>query len=234
MLSAALVVSSAQAQGRWGLPAGSYQESCRDIVILEDGTYGTKLEATCDQSNGREIRSALPLPCNADIANIEGRLVCEERRGGYGRLYPPMQPRAQRLPEGSYQKSCRDIVIQDDRSYGPRLEATCGKSNGGQQRSSLPLPCNGGIANMDGRLVCEGQGAYRDNRYPSARQGPRLPEGSYQQSCKDIEIRNGPYGPELEATCGKSNGQQQRSSLRLPCRGGVGNIEGNLVCEGGR
>jgi hypothetical protein len=58
----------------WRLPAGSYQQSCRNL-----SAYQGVLSGQCTASNGAWIRSSLQwyrcVP-GADIANINGRLEC--------------------------------------------------------------------------------------------------------------------------------------------------------------
>lgn len=54
-------------------PAGSYQQTCRDI----QQHYGQSLTAECQTRDGSWIESRLDnADCRGDIANNDGRLVC--------------------------------------------------------------------------------------------------------------------------------------------------------------
>jgi hypothetical protein len=52
---------------------------------------------------------------------------------------------------GSYLQSCNNV-----RAHGDRIVATCRRADGGWQRTAIDNvgSCNGGIANMNGQLVC--------------------------------------------------------------------------------
>jgi hypothetical protein len=56
-----------------------------------------------------------------------------------------------------------------------------------------------------------------------------VPGGSYQQSCRHVHIRGGM----LRAQCTAPNGRYVHSTLALPCRGDIANINGYLRCTGG-
>lgn len=69
---------------------------------------------------------------------------------------------AQNVPPGSYLRSCTNVQTQGD-----RLVADCRRADGSWSRTALDVDrCVGGIANMDGRLTCNGndrsQGRSRD------------------------------------------------------------------------
>jgi len=58
------------------------------------------------------------------------------------------------IPGGSYQRSCRDITAVNGTLY-----ARCNDGRGGFYESQVNLrSCNRGIANVNGRLQCEGGG----------------------------------------------------------------------------
>lgn len=67
--------------GGWGqLPAGSYQQSCRDARVS-----GDTLGASCRDNRGRWNYSTLDYRrCRSDIGNADGRLVCGWNGGGGG------------------------------------------------------------------------------------------------------------------------------------------------------
>jgi hypothetical protein len=68
----------AAGQGRVPPPAGSYLESCSDAVVqYQPGRRGV-LFAFCVDRQGRRDQSSIYLPCAGNIANIDGRLRCEE------------------------------------------------------------------------------------------------------------------------------------------------------------
>ncbi len=120
---------------------------------------------------------------------------------------------AQRLPRGSYQRSCPEANF-----YRGRLTAVCKRRDGQFQQSTLADVdrCVGDIANVDGRLRCS---------YGPARP---LPGGSYQQSCGNIGLN----GNTLVATCRTMKGRMQRTSLANVdrCVGDIGNNNGQLNC----
>jgi hypothetical protein len=82
-------------------------------------------------------------------------------------------------PGGSYLQSCTNI-----RAFGDRVAANCRRADGSWQRTAINdvHSCNGGLANMNGQLVCgrgngqsygfnrrnrdfEGYGSSRDPRF---------------------------------------------------------------------
>lgn len=72
---------------------------------------------------------------------------------------------AQGVPGGSYLESCTNVQI-----FGDRVVADCRRVDGGWDRTVLRDVdrCVGGIANMNGRLICtygeRGYGASREYR----------------------------------------------------------------------
>lgn len=60
-------------------------------------------------------------------------------------------PAQAQMPGGSYLQSCNNV-----RAFGDRVVATCRRADGGWQRTAIDdvHSCNGGIANMNGQLVC--------------------------------------------------------------------------------
>jgi CVNH domain len=117
------------------------------------------------------------------------------------------------LPGGSYTQTCRDIYSGGANT----LYATCKTSNGDWRRTQLGRfqECASDISNQNGRLQC----AY-----------VMVPEGSYQASCKDIQVT----GNDLIATCKKNNGNWMKT--RLPnypsCRiATIDNLDGLLACN---
>lgn len=71
------------------------------------------------------------------------------------------------IPGGSYQRSCRDITAINGTLY-----ARCNDGRGGFYESQLNVrSCSRGIANIDGRLRCEGGGYPGDGGYPDGGSG---------------------------------------------------------------
>ncbi len=60
------------------------------------------------------------------------------------------------------------------------------------------------------------------------------PAGSYQASCRNIQVSGG-GDPQISASCKDMRGAWQYTSLRYrDCVGEIGNNNGQLVCNGGR
>lgn len=136
-------------------------------------------------------------------------------------LVPWSPALAQYYPQGSYQQSCTNL-----RMNGPVLSAVCNGGSGGSVRSSIDTSTcpNGFIENRNGYLACNGSSG-------GGMQLP-LPAGSYRQSCQNVSMR----GSVLRGRCQSSNGGLVASRLDIrscPPRSQVGNINGNLVCQGG-
>ncbi|MET3527874.1 CVNH domain-containing protein [Phenylobacterium koreense] len=122
------------------------------------------------------------------------------------------------IPPGSYQQTCRDIRVS-----GPTLTATCRDSRGRWTVSSMRFDqCRGDIQNNNGRLRCSNSGA------PGW--GGAIPNGTFQQSCRDARVS----GNVLTATCPDNRGRWTTSSIRFrDCRFDIRNDNGRLACEFG-
>ncbi|HZT20799.1 MAG TPA: CVNH domain-containing protein [Dongiaceae bacterium] len=122
-------------------------------------------------------------------------------------------------PYGSYLQSCRDVRVQNlPGGSGATIVARCRSIDGRYVTSTLPVDCDGDIANVNGQLRCVASA-------PSN----RPPYGSYQQSC------NGAYmtGPILHATCFDRKGRPVQAALNvLGCKGDIANLNGQLGCVG--
>src|SRR5215472_5764369 len=79
---------------------------------------------------------------------------------------------AQRMPQGSYLNSCRNVGMDGD-----NLIADCRRPDGGWHRTVLDIDrCSGDVANIGGRLSCNrGQ---REGYGPSVRENWRDDHGS--------------------------------------------------------
>jgi hypothetical protein len=147
----------------------------------------------------------------------------------------PLPAQAQNLPSGSYQSSCQNI----DADW-KRLSAVCRKRNGQWNYSTLEdyRRCHGDIANFNGRLTCVGgddgygdgdyhDGDHNDGGYNDADWTPR---GSYQQSCRQIDVDR----KTLRAECRDRDGRWRYTELQdySLCRGDITNMNGILRCEG--
>ena len=99
------------------------------------------------------------------------------------------------------------------------LYAQCQRINGSWRNTSIDArSCgNRGAGNVDGNLVCEGGS------------GGNLPYGSWRQSCQNGTMNFST----LYAQCRRVNGSWRDSSIDIHSCGsrGVGNNDGNLVCE---
>jgi hypothetical protein len=90
LFGAAALAGLAFAAYAQGLPAGSYQQSCRDFRM-----QGGTLTAVCRRANGRgDQATALNVThCVGDIGNNNGQLVCNG-----GRPAAPVPPREAQAP----------------------------------------------------------------------------------------------------------------------------------------
>ena len=145
---------------------------------------------------------------------------------------------AQSVPPGSYQQSCTGINA-DWRT----LSANCRTRNGGWNYTELQdyRRCNGDITNDNGNLRCadndqrgdddrrgdddhRGNGDWRDQRDHN----DWAPRGSYQQSCRNVDID----GNSLTAECQDRRGRWRYTELDdfRRCRGDIANADGMLQC----
>lgn len=133
---------------------------------------------------------------------------------------------AQNIPGGSYQGSCTHI-----RSNGNSISANCTAPNGQRFTSSTSTNCRGDIANVNGRLTCNGgRGGGGRHRGRGNGGGYGLPGGSYSSSCSNARMS----GQMLYATCPAPGGQRIQTSLNTQyCRRGadIANRNGYLNCE---
>ena len=196
-------------QWNGNVPAGSYQQTCRNVEVR-----GRSIWAECQDGNGNWRGSELPNAdrCTGEIQNINGNLQCT---GGYGNGSYGDRRYGQ---GGSYQQTCTDIERRGD-----RLRARCQDASGNWHDTELRDAdrCNGEIQNINGNLQCTGSGGnYRGNG----------PSGSYQQTCRNIEMR----GNNIRAECQDGNGNWQRTTLHnyRKCSGEVTNVNGQLRCSG--
>jgi hypothetical protein len=215
-------------------PAGSYQQTCRDINMR-----GDDLRARCMDTSGHYRGAFLYAAdrCWGDISNNNGRLACEKNGT---------------LPVGGYTQTCRDVRVR----YGA-LRARCQDRTGDWVDTSLDAfsRCNGVIQNIDGQLRCI---ANRDRDYGRDRDWDRdrdrdhdgdrdrdrdrdhdgdrgyAPRGSYSESCREIHV----HGDSLRAVCQTVNGNWVESRINDydRCVGEIVNDDGRLECtrRGGR
>lgn len=221
-------------------PPGTYQQTCKNI-----GMRGDDLVARCRDARGHWRNAALDRPdaCWGDISNNNGHLVCD-RNGS--------------LPAGSYSQTCRDVRVRWN-----VLLARCQDRDGGWRDTSLEAfgRCNGRIENIDGQLRCAGYGdrdrdrdddrdrdrdrdrdhdGDRDRDHDGDRDRDRdrdrgyAPQGSYSQTCRDIQTQ----GRSLRAVCQTMGGNWVATSINDydRCVGEIVNDDGRLECTrpGGR
>lgn len=124
---------------------GSFKQSCRDVSVNADGT----LRATCQTRSGAWQQSSLSRANCADnrAQNVDGRLACESQRVSTNRW------------DGSYEKSCRDVYMDE----AGTLTARCQSKTGAWVPAQLSVRECGSFraANDNGRLVCEQQASQR-------------------------------------------------------------------------
>ena len=148
-----LTPASVLAQG-YGIPAGSYQQSCTNIRVR-----GATLIASCTNNSGQRVRSSIALnTCTgADIGNVNGQLACVRTGNYYGRGHGRFGNGRYRhgnsaLPSGSYQQSCSGAVMN-----GSTLTANCTNNSGATVTSYLDVSqCRSqdDIGNVNGQLRC--------------------------------------------------------------------------------
>lgn len=199
-------------------PGGSYTQSCRDIHV-----GGDDLHARCQTRDGSWHETKLDdyNKCHGDILNDNGNLKCVAgssygNPGGYQGGYPG-------AVGASYTQTCKDI-----KSHGDDLEARCQTRNGDWHKTSLDdyKKCSGQIINDDGNLKCGAAGAYGGPGGYAAVNGPN---GSYVQSCKEIQAK----GDDLHARCQTSDGSWHNTKLDdyNKCHGDIINDNGDLRCS---
>jgi len=199
-------------------PSGSYAQSCRDIHV-----GGDDLHARCQTRDGSWHETKLDdyNKCHGDILNDNGNLKCVAgasygNPGGYQGGYPG-------AVGASYTQTCKDI-----KSHGDDLEARCQTSNGDWHKTSLDdyKKCSGQIINDDGNLKCAAAGAYGG---PNGYLPVNGPNGSYVQSCKEIQAK----GDDLHARCQTNDGSWHNTKLDdyNKCHGDIINDNGDLHCS---
>jgi hypothetical protein len=118
-------------------------------------------------------------------------------------------------PAGSYQNSCNNIV--DDGAGSPTIMASCRKTNGSYNNTSLAYKiCQGDIWNDNGTLRC-------------------TPKGSFRNSCGSISW-NSAY---LMASCSKGGWPKKYTwnggfsyNICLNNNQDIANCRGSLTCGG--
>ena len=130
---------------------------------------------------------------------------------GHGAIPTSMQEGA---PAGSYQQTCSAVSVKNGNLY-----AKCQDEKGKAHSAKLARyqKCGAEIVNRNGRLECShaaGQSA--------------LPPGSYQESCKNAQMK----GSTLHAVCRSIDGSERPVSLKDAnrCAAGVVNLNGVLSC----
>jgi hypothetical protein len=133
--------------------------------------------------------------------------------------------RAQSVPSGSYQQSCKNIS-----AGGDVLTANCQDSDGKWEATQLRdyRSCGADIMNDNGALRCANSAPVAGYR-PGYQAG--VPNGSYTQSCQDIHVS----GDDLKARCQTADGSWHDAKLDdyQKCRGDVVNENGKLRCVNG-
>ncbi len=238
------------------LPAGGYQQSCRDSSV-----QGDTLRSMCKDRGGNLRPTQLQnfAQCVGDIFNDDGNLRCS--RGALP-------------PAGGYAQSCEQTFVESQ-----SLRSKCRNRAGRMIETTLPdfRQCVGEIFNDDGNLRCSRgakppPGGYTQSCEQTFVNGPNLnskclnragrqitttllnfgqcvgdifnadgnlrcsrgglpPTGEYTQSC------TGSYmdGATLHSSCKTITGAYIEASLINlgACRSTIGNINGVLTCVSG-
>lgn len=193
-----------------GLPAGSWQQSCRDPQL-----NGTMLTATCLRGSGGSGYSSIDTRAcgGGPVGNQNGQLYCEGGQpSNQGNANAPGSPGTEQGAGGG------------QGNMGGGQQGNSGQGNAGQGNAGQGNAGNnqGDQGNGGGQGNAAGQGA------PDA-SASGMPAGSWQQTCR------GPHLSEsvLTANCQRRDGAYRYSALDLSsCEGGpVGNDNGRLVCE---
>ncbi len=198
VFAAALVVGAVglSSTGHARVP-GSYQQTCRDIRIVNVGSPDAQLIAQCRKRNGKWNKSSIAYKrCRSDIYNDNGKLRCDDR--------------GKPLPRGSWQETCRDADIR-----GNTLTARCRTRSGDMRKTSINYrQCRSEIYNDDGHLRCKGAG--------------RMPGGSWKETCRDARLD----GNKLHAVCQKRDGSWRKTDIKYnKCKNDrVMNDNGHLKC----
>lgn len=207
-----------------GLPDGSWRESCR-----YPQSRGSYLSAECRTSYDRWVQASINVNgCRSGrIGNNDGRLVCENQGGGW---YPGG---GWNLPSGSWRQTCRYPVMR-----GTFLSAQCPTMGDRWTNATIDVrQCRGrDVSNQNGRLYCDGRGGGgpgwgggNGGGWNGGGNGGRYPGGSWQETCRDGDLR----GTTFSAQCRSGDGYWSGSSIDLrDCRSNrLGNSNGRLSCE---
>lgn len=125
------------AYGRYQMPGGSWQESCRNARIIRD-----ELIAECRQRDGDWKRDTI------DLDECRGQALWNDN----GRLRCGNPPRANyQMPRGTWLQSCRNAQVRGDDLY-----AQCRGRDGVWHNTRIDLDrCPGrGLWNDNGELRC--------------------------------------------------------------------------------
>lgn len=191
IFASVLLVIAARPAG--AIPPDSYQQSCGQI-----SEQGRILTASCRNRTGSPQGTALAdfKQCVGDIANDDGTLRCS---------------RGIALPRGDYEASCEQVVIDGD-----DLRATCRTAAGYKAFTKLSgyRLCHGGIASVDGALVCRSSS---------------FPHGSFERSCAVTQVADSGFA----AICRTRDGGHLSTTLAnaAACHGDIANDDGRLVCR---
>jgi hypothetical protein len=130
-------------------PAGSYQQTCRQMSVVGPKRPDALLTAECKNNKGQWRSASLYYKnCRGDIYNSNGTLGCGDDQVADNDGLPP----------GAWRTACRDGYID-----GHTLRAQCEVSNGGWEETGLDMSaCPWGPVTSDrGALACDSyQGSY--------------------------------------------------------------------------
>lgn len=210
-LSSLLFVAAAEAAPA---PAGSYLSSCKNVRATP-----RVLTARCETRRGGYIETRLNAyrDCRGDIANDNGRLICRE---------PDLS-----LYENSRYRG-RALFVDNDLAQMPRSfndRASSIRVRRGTWQVCVDWNYGGRCVTVSADvpdLIRLGM----NDRISSVRRVVPPPQGSYQQSCREIQFD----GRTLTASCRQRFNRYETSSLDVRrCRRGadIENDRGELACE---
>jgi hypothetical protein len=117
---------------------------------------------------------------------------------------------AQPNPAGSYQQTCNSFRWDQG-----TFNAQCQKKNGSWQATFLFLgsgsQCNTTLSNFNGNLTCDS-----------------VPQGSYRDSCRNVQV----FAGKLYYECENAQGQWgQQTNVPMGTCAKYKNVNGTLACE---
>jgi len=216
------ISSVRRVRDRFEPPPGSYLQSCRGVEF--NGRYIT---AECRDRRNRWTETELDLrSCDRgdDIGVRDGELTCRGRRGG-GNYYDENDDRWDRDREDRGPRGPRgDGEDRDDR--GDRGDRGDDRGDRGDRGNNNPGPFP--PPPPPGNTGPLPPPPPPGNTGPFPPQTDRLPEGSYQETCRNMSVSRG----QLSGQCRSRRGDWRVTTIdaRSCNRAGIINDDGELKC----